>query len=336
MNIIADFHEDFINLIFEKINYLKQMEFHFEEFSEWKPKRINSLNKIIELRKSKGDDFSYESDALEEKILMRDYRRDMVHLYFNLMHKIPAQKPRKIFKCSSFSCSKELESGLTALEKKIDEGADLFPHLSRKIFDPVFSDYMFYDYGLTHFHLGTKQSTKNPLLIEGTKEIVYALLNETSCYLIRIDEHGKWDDIALLEDLKKDFPEVLDPWKISGEPLWKPTGKERKEMLHFQINSYIEIGGENYMCPGMGVDGVGTSSLAVMMMNSWFHHYARIQKAIVTMLEKNLDKIETDIGYKLQDMDLVLIKLEPIVVFDKNNELFIDFDPKIGSMKLRK
>jgi hypothetical protein len=336
MNIIVDFHENFINLIFEEINNLKQMDFHFDEFSEWKPKRIDSLNKIIELRKSKGDDFSYESDALDEKILIQDYRHDMVHLYFNLMHKIPTKKPRRIFKCSSFSCPEELESGLTILENKIKKGEDLFPHLSRKIFDPGFSDYMFYDYGLMHFHLGTKQSTKNPLLIEGTKEIVYTLLNENSCYFIKIDEHGKWDDVALLEELKKDFPEVLDPWKISGEPLWKPTKDERKDMLRSQINSYIEIGGENYIGPGMGVDGVGTSSLAVMMMNNWFHYYIRIQEAIVTMIEKHLDKIEADIGYKLQDMDLVLQKLEPIIVYDKTNALYIDFDQKIGSMTIRK
>jgi hypothetical protein len=335
MNIIADFHEDFINLIFEEINNLKQIDFHFDDFSEWKPKRIDSMNKIIELRKSKGDDFSFESDALDEKILTRDYRRDMVHLYFNLQHKIPAEKPRKIFKCSSFSCPKELESGLTILENKIDSGENLLPHLSRKIFDPGFSDYMFYDYGLTHFHLGTKQSIKNSLLIEGTKEIVYALLNETSCYFIRIDEHGKWDDVALLEDLKKDFPEVLDPWKISGEPLWKPTKEERRNMLRSQINSYIEIGGENYIGPGMGIDGVGTSSLAVMKMDHWFQHYARIQKAIVTMLEKHLDQIEADIGCKLKDMDLILQKFEPIIVYDKTNELYIDFDPKIGSMTIR-
>ena len=41
---------------------------------------------------------------------------------------------------------------------------------------------MFYDFGLVHFHLGTKLSEKNPLLIEGTKEIVYALLNNNSPY----------------------------------------------------------------------------------------------------------------------------------------------------------
>jgi hypothetical protein len=233
-------------------------------------------------------------------------------------------------------CPKGLKTGLSILEEKITRGEDLLPHLSRKIFDPVFSDYMFYDFGLVHFHLGTKPCAKNPLLIEGTKEIVYAFMHKSACYFIMVDEHGKWDDVTLLECLKKDFPTVLDPWKISGKPLWKPTKEERKKMLYSQINSYLEIGGENYIAPGMGVNGVGTSASAVMEMNHWFHHYARIQKSITTMLEKHLNKIESDLGYKLQDMDLMLQSLNPIVVYDKNNALFIDFDPQIGGMQIRK
>jgi len=327
MNIKADFKEDFIDLIFTEIDKLKKMDFHFDTFPEWEPKRIEKLKEIIELEKKAGEDYNYESDSLDKEKLSRNYRDDMVHQYFNLKHKIPAQQRRKIFKCANFSCPKELEDGLSILEKKIEDGEYLLPHLSRKIFDPKFSDYMFYDFGLVHFHLGTKQSAKNPLLIEGTKEILYALLNRDSCYFIRIDDHGKWDDLMLLEELKRDFPEVLELWKTSGTPIWKPTKEERKELLQFQINSPIEIGGEYYMPPGMGVNTAGTSTWAVMEMNQYFHYCKKTQNIIVTFIDKYLEKIEADNSCKLQDMDLTLKELEPIIVYDNNNKLYIEYNP---------
>ena len=335
MNINADFREDFINLVFKEINKLKKLGFHFDDFSVWKKNQVDKLLKRIDMLKAKGEDYSYEKDSLDAKKLLRDYRRDMVHWYFNLRQRIPAQTPRRIFRCSQFSCPKGLETGLSILEKKIIAGENLLPHLSRKIVDPVFSDYMFYDFGLVHFHLGTKSNIKNPLLIEGTKEIVYAFMNEDSCYFIKIDDHGKWDDIALLECLKKDFPAVLEPLKITGEPLWKPTKEERKKMLHLQINSYVEIDGENYLAPGMGVNAAGTSGLAVMEMNRFFHQCVRIQNSAITMLEKNQEKIEDGLGFKLNDMDLELMDINPIIIYDKNNMLFIDFDLSRGSMQFR-
>jgi hypothetical protein len=334
MNIIANFHEDFIDLIFAEIDNLKKLDFLFDDYSVWKPKKIDYLRKRIELLKSRNEDYSFETKLLDDHALFDEYRRDMVHNYFNLRHKIPSQKPRKIFKCTGFNCPDYLRAGFDILLKKIEHGKDLLPHLSRKIMDPVFFDYMFYDYGLVHFHLGINPSKKNPLLIEGTKEIVYALLNEESCYLIRIDDHGKWDDIVLLEELKKYFPEVLNPWKISGEPLFNPTKEERKKLLKSQINSYIEIGGENYMAPGMGVNTVGTSTTAVMIMNHWFHHYARVQDALIGLINKNKTRIESDFEDKLEDMDLKLVSLNPIIVMDKINNLKINYDPNLGKIEI--
>ena len=139
-------------------------------------------------------------------MLFSEYRQDMVHHYFNLSHKIPVRVPRKIYKYTGFVCPEKLKCGYKLLWDKIRKDDDLLPNLSRQIFDPTYRDYMLYDFGIVHFHLGIKPSKENPLLIESTNEVVYALIDCDICYFIRIDEHNKWDDISLLEKLKKISP----------------------------------------------------------------------------------------------------------------------------------
>jgi hypothetical protein len=298
MDIEADFRKDIENMILEEIKYLKKLGFQFDE-------------------KMSQD--------------------DIIIQYFNLIHRVPVQKSREIKKCTSFSCPKELKDGLSILEEKMKNGENLLPHLSRGIVDATNrKDYMFYDFGLTHFHLGKNFLSENPLLIEGTKEIVYALLNDKDCYLIRIDDHGKWNDLSLLESLKKDFPEALEPFKIFGEPVQKLTEKERRYLVENQVNTPIEIGGEYYMSPGFGVSGSGTALLATMKKNSLFNKFSLLEINIKEQLQLNLSKIEETFDYKLKDMNLIIQQTEPLLIYDTSNELYIDTNPETGCIRIKK
>jgi hypothetical protein len=167
--------------------------------------------------------------------------------------------------------------------------------------------------------------------------LVYALIDYDSCYFIQIDNHNKWDDISLLSRLKRDFPKVLNKWKINGEPINKLTKTEREKLIKNCINTYIEIDGEFYMSPGMGMNTVGTSSLAVMQMNKNFNYYSTLQEKVKQLIEEDVDKIEKDLGIKMVDMNLVLQEIDPIIIHEPNNNIHISIvdDGKILRMEIK-
>jgi hypothetical protein len=321
IEIISNFHDDFIEIILKRVEYLKKLGFKFLEYDVWKKKETKQLLKNIEQKESRGEDASLEKSMFEENLSYSKYCKDIVYHYYQLSYKIPIKIPRNIYKCTSFFCPPKLEDGLKILEKKIIKGDDLLPHLSRQIFDPTYRDHMLYDFGIVHFHLGTKSLKDNPLLLKRTDELVYALINNDSCYFIKIDHHKKWDCVSLLSTLKKDFPHILDIWKIDCVPINKINNNERGILIKNGINTYLEIDGEYYMSPGMGVNTAGTSSLAVMNMNRNFHYYMKLQNSISQLIQKSIDEVEKASEKKLLDMHLILQEIEPIIIYEPNNNI---------------
>jgi hypothetical protein len=322
-----------MDTVLKRVEYLKKLGFNFIEYEAWKKRKLRRSQKTIEQEESCGAKVNLEQNKCEEKILYNEYRKDIVHHYFNLSYKIPEKRPRKIYKCSNFLCPEKLKDGLNRLEEKIIRGDDLLPNLSREIFDSTYRDYLLYDFGIVHFHLGTKPLKKNPLLIKSTNELVYAFIDNDSCYFIRIGHHNNWDDINLLSTLKKDFPQVLNRWKILGEPVPKLSNKDRKKLIKNCINTWLEIDGEYYMSPGMGMNTAGTSSLAVMNMNRNFNKFIKLQEDVKQLILKNLKEIEKSLGKNLTDMHLILQETEPEIIYEPNNNLRISIIN--GRMEIR-
>ncbi|MEB3121134.1 MAG: hypothetical protein VKL41_07915 [Snowella sp.] len=123
--------------------------------------------------------------------------------------------------------SKELEqknlpgvirSGLDQFIDKAESGQDLKPHLSKKIYEkPEFKDLMFYDWQISHFHLGTEPDISNPNFIARTGELLFVLINPntSTMYLIDILDH-KFTNQNLIDIIDKNWPNVLDPYTIKG------------------------------------------------------------------------------------------------------------------------
>jgi hypothetical protein len=321
MEITSNFHDDFFNIIFKRIECLKSIGFKFIEYNAWKTKKVKSLEKIIEQKENHGEDANFERKMLDENMLNLEYRRDIVHHYYNLSYKIPMKKPRKIFKCSGFICPEKLQIGLKELENKIIRGDDLLPNLSRDIFDPTCRDYMLYDFGIYHFHLGVKPLKDNQLLLKSTNELLFALFDNESCYFIQIGNHNQFDDISLLTTLKRDFPKTLDKWKVNAEPVIKLKGSERKELIKNCVNTLLEIDGEYYMSPGMGVNTAGTSSLAVMNMNRSINYFINLQDYVKQIVENDICEIEKSLNKILTNMHLILQEIDPVIIYDPYNNI---------------
>jgi hypothetical protein len=317
MEIISDFYK--LNL--EVIASLKQQGFLFEEYSEWKKRKGNNITSIISQKKS----------TIEETDLTSAYEKDLVLSFANWLERIPDPIPRKIYKCKHFSCPPQYRAGLTLLEKDIINGENLLPYLSRQVIDPKKNDRMLFNLGIIHFHLGLMPAEKNKKFVKGGNDILYGFINDQSCYFIAIDKHGRWDDEKLLEMLNNDFPEVLKPWKLNDISPARFSDADKTVLRSKNVNFLVTINNEAYAPPGWGTSTMGTSMHAQFNLFRFIHFLDNLEKELRILLNEQQSKIEGDFNKKITCMKLSLIKTDPIIIFDKENYLFIDnivFDDK--------
>jgi len=236
IEIKIDLHKDFISLIMKQIPILRKMGFNFQTYKSWQKENGNNYTK-------------FETEQLMS--------------YANLMQKIPPQIPRKIFRCDDFICPSNYRTKLNILEQKIKQGDMLLPYLSRKIVNPLYCDEMLYDFGIIHFHFGEEVNKKNKIFIEGSKEILYAFIDNDECYFIEINDHNQFNNISLLKKLKNSFPNVLDKWRLNNViPVTSISNEDRIKLRKKHVNTMIELDGEYFVSPGWGMSTAGTSPIA--------------------------------------------------------------------------
>jgi hypothetical protein len=129
---------------------------------------------------------------------------DTIYAYASIMHRRVLPKKRTVHKASYFVPT-HLVVGEQNLLKKVVDGDDLWPHQSRNIGRVSAQDGMLNDYDIQHFHLGTttKAGTK---LIEGTKELLFAVVKENDFYAIGIYGHNDWTDQSVLDVVHQTWP----------------------------------------------------------------------------------------------------------------------------------
>jgi hypothetical protein len=86
MNIISNFHDDFIGIILKKVESLKKSGFKFIEYNNWKTKETKQLLKKIEQKESRGEDVNLEKSMFEENLSYIKYGKDIVYHYYLLQH----------------------------------------------------------------------------------------------------------------------------------------------------------------------------------------------------------------------------------------------------------
>jgi hypothetical protein len=111
-----------------------------------------------------------------------------------------------------------IKLGLSQFINKAKLGKDLKPHLSKAIDEkPEFKDLMFYDWQISHFHLGTEPDPSNSKFIQRTEELLFVLIdpNTSTMYLIDILGH-EFTNQDLINIIEKNWPNVLGAHTIKG------------------------------------------------------------------------------------------------------------------------
>jgi hypothetical protein len=136
--------------------------------------------------------------------------------YLNVrMRRIQPAK-RTTYKAKAFTCPPDHQAGLDLLIKRSEAGDDLRAYQSMSLDNPDFNDCMLHGWNISHFHLGTIPYPRNPLFMDRTGPVLFAVVTNDSLYCIDVMSHGSWSDVQLLDAIYENWPDLLEPFVLHG------------------------------------------------------------------------------------------------------------------------
>lgn len=187
---------------------------------------------------------------------------DVLHSYCSYSHRLLEKRPRTIHKADTFVCPEEVKGGLAWLESKIEKGESLNPHLNTAIQKDKL-DGLLYDWGIHHLHLGLKYEPTG--FVERTGPVLFAVFRPNDAYFVDVRDHEGWSDKGLLEIINRNWPELLEIYRMKDmKPETTSTEEEITSLRKAGINTFHELSdGNSYLSMGGGITTAGTSQEAV-------------------------------------------------------------------------
>ena len=148
-----------------------------------------------------------------------------------------------------------------------EAGLDLNHYLSTGLRLYAAPDAQLNDWGLTHLHLGGRQSGQ-PFSVR-SDELLFAVVRPDTIYFVDIGTHGSFSDMTLFETIHRNWPDLLSqgrlPAGVVGDSL---SDLERAALRRKGANAITTAAdGTSYMAPGLGQTASGVST--------WKHHDGR-------------------------------------------------------------
>lgn len=141
--------------------------------------------------------------------------RDAIRTYVSIRRRRVSSCARTVHK-APYIVPTHLVVGEQQLLAKVAAGGDLWPHQSRKIGNVAAEDGMLNDFGIQHFHLGTTPDPHRPHLIEGTSELLFAVVKDDGFYSLGIFDHTAWSKEVLLNIIQSNWPQLIAPYTLTG------------------------------------------------------------------------------------------------------------------------
>ena len=237
---------------------------------------------------------------------------DVLIAYFDALRRRPAMRPRKIWLADDFTCPPEYQAGWEQLQKKVADGEDLRPHLSKGHARLGKLDGLLNEWNVHHLHLGTAPSSRDPSLIERSGPVLFARITGYDFYAINVYTHGNWEQMSVLESLHRNWPDTIKSYRIrgiQGEPL---TEEQRRNLRKVNMQTATTTAdGTVYMAIGGGVASSGTSAEAVRRADMLWSDAEQLLIAVQDQLEKFLPALEAG-GYAGQaEIKATLVAITP-------------------------
>ena len=284
------------------------MNLNIDFYKDW----IDCIKKIL-------DSYGYEINPNIKS-------EDIAINYFNLKKRFVEATPRKIFTSKEFSCPDELKEGLELVKKKIKNGDNISPHLSKKITNLDFNDQILNDWGIHHLHLGTKIYKKG--FVNRTNKILFVKFDKESAYLIDVKTHNSWEEQEIVRIIHKNWPELIKEYQVQGMNMKKGfTDDEIKKFRENGITAAVKMDdGTTYILLGGGYSTSKTSIEVVRIHDYVAKHIHKLEEHVKNNIKNFINAASAkgkNIGSNL-DIHLEIKDGKNYIVERNSKIMFID------------
>ncbi len=182
---------------------------------------------------------------------------------FNLAKRLVEPRARVVLEAKEFMCPPEHLTGWHALRKKFEKGEDVVPHLSVTVGnEPDYYDDLLNDWGIHHLHLGVAPYPKDERFLQRTGPLVFGRVTATHFFAAGVFPHGAWTRKEILEIVWRNWPDVLEPYRIFGVAGLShvPTDKEHAKLRAAGVTVLVQLSDGTVLAPpGGGINTAGGS-----------------------------------------------------------------------------
>lgn len=252
--------------------------------------------------------------------------------YLNLLKRLLPEKHRKVFVSKELICPTELQSGFENLKRKIENGENLKPYLSKLIDDLNFNDPLLNEWGIYHFHLGINPDNKNPVFIERTGPVLATRIVDDTVYFIDIINHGKWAKQEMVRIIYRNWPDSISKYRFEGDFSYSPTDDDVNILRKNGINSLVEVEkGIFYGLIGGGITSVNTSAEVTLKLIRIKKKLKSYEKYVTENLHELGNFLSEKSGRKLTKLIFKLrFEDNKFLLFEQNSNIQIELIIKNG------
>lgn len=223
--------------------------------------------------------------------------RSLSYKFFNLKKRRISATPRKVLEAKTFSCPATLANGYALLKKKLEDGHDVCPHLSKFLLRDDYEDTLLNDWGIHHFHLG--QNPEKSGFIERTGPLLFAHVTADFVFHLGVYSHGSWTQQDLIRVIHENWPDVISSKKIKDiiRLSHTPTDDEISQLRTVGVQAMVQVApGIVYGPLGGGYSVAGTSVESTMRVNSHMRLLRNLEDHIKENTKKFTARI-SELGY---------------------------------------
>ena len=215
--------------------------------------------------------------------------RKLIIAYFTLFSRMVESKKRTVHMSPSLNIDESVREGFELLKDKFQNGEDVNPHLSRLVTKLSKPDKMFFDWGISHFHLGTTMDADG--FISRTGPVAYTIVTPSDIYIIDVAPHGNWSDKQLLETVDRCWPELIRTYRVDGTFEVKFNKDEIQALRNANVNTVITLdNGHSYMSVGGGYATDGSWMTAVRSLLDLTKSFHKLHSELEDNLKLTADE----------------------------------------------
>lgn len=241
--------------------------------------------------------------------------RDLEIAFFSGRHRGVEAKPRRVQVADGVVCPPAVEEGFKVFLEKVERGENLTPHLSTRALDLTEHDGLRNEWGVYHFHLGTKPHPERPGFVERTRELALVIFDGDKALVLGVHPHkpAPWTRFELMEILYAHWPEFMERYRLNGVTPSELTDDQRAVLRKKGLNACLSLGGFAFMGPGGAVTVTGVRASDVRDADYYNALIQRLEKAFKERIGGILE--ETDLALPVSMAATMKIEGGHVVVY---------------------